>query len=167
MTPTIVVLLIYVIEPLSILLFSLRPLAAFEDPEIIIHRKCTADWSDNSNMKAACIEQQREYLNKSLSSPVDETLPIPDHTLLREKCAKNWPDDFRMRAQCEQDQIRGFRKLQTPPPKGVTLKEYSVAVASCAEEWPDDFRFRARCLEERIREILTSHDADPVSELRQ
>ncbi len=164
MTPKIIVLITYGVGALSAVLLSPSILPAFEDPEIVIDEKCAADWPDNANLQAACIEQQREYLNKSLSSPVDPSLPIQDHTLLREKCAKDWPDDFRMRAQCEQNQIRAFHKLQALPPKGVTLKEYSLAVDHCAKEWPDDFRFRARCLEEQIREIIMSRDARNGSE---
>jgi hypothetical protein len=106
-------------------------------------------------MRAACIEQQQNVLDKSLSSPVDPRLSPEDQTLLREKCAKDWPDDFRKRAQCEQYQIRGFQKLQSPPPKGVTLQDYSIAIAQCGKEWPDDFHKRARCLDEQIAERRT------------
>jgi hypothetical protein len=127
-------------------------LYAQEDPDIIIQERCATEWPHNARMRAACVEQQEKVLDKSLSSPVDPRLPLQDHTLLREKCARDWPDDFRKRAQCEQYQIRGFQKLQAPPPKDVTLKDYSIAVAQCGKEWPDDFRMRARCMEEQIAE---------------
>jgi len=131
-----------------------------EDPEIIIEEKCAVDWPDNYRMRAACIEQQHNVLNKSLSAEIDPRLPLQDHTLLREKCAKDWPDDFRMRRQCEQKQIQGFQKLQSPPPKGVTLRDYSVAMGQCANEWPDDFRLRARCLEEHLAVMRKPHDLE-------
>jgi hypothetical protein len=127
-------------------------LYAQEDPDVIIQERCATEWPHNARMRAACVEQQEKVLDKSLSSPVDPRLPLQDHTLLREKCARDWPDDFRKRAQCEQYQIRGFQKLQAPPPKDVTLKDYSIAVAQCGKEWPDDFRMRARCMEEQIAE---------------
>ncbi|HEY7532354.1 MAG TPA: hypothetical protein VH681_06160, partial [Nitrospiraceae bacterium] len=70
----------------------------------------------------------------------------------------DWPDDFRMRSQCEKNQVRGFRRLQAPPPKDVTLKDYSVATMHCAKEWPDDFLLRARCLEEQLAAVRLHHD---------
>ena len=130
-------------------------LYAQEDPDTIIQDRCANEWPQNARMRAACVEQQQNVLDKSLSSPVDPRLPLQDHTLLREKCAKDWPDDFRKRAQCEQYQIQGFQKLQSPPPKDVTLQDYSIAVAYCGKEWPDDFRMRARCLDEQIAEKRT------------
>lgn len=141
-------------------------LYAVEDPDKVIEEKCAIDWPDNYRMRAACIEQQSQVLNKSLSSPIDPRLTVEDLTLLREKCANDWPDDFRMRAQCEQKQIRGFQKLQSPPPKDVTLKDYSVAVAHCAKEWPDDFRMRAHCLEERLAAMRMHHELNGVEPLR-
>lgn len=134
---------------------SIGHLYAQEDPEVVIRERCAKEWPDNSRMRAACIEQQQNVLDKSLSSPVDPRLSPEDQTLLREKCAKDWPDDFRKRAQCEQYQIRGFQKLQSPPPKGVTLQDYSIAIAQCGKEWPDDFHKRARCLDEQIAERRT------------
>jgi hypothetical protein len=134
-------------------------LHAQEDPvEALIEKNCESDWPDNFRMRAACIEQQRKVLNKSLSSP--SGLPIGDQTLLREKCAKDWPDDFRMRAKCEQDQIRGFQKLQMPPPRDVSLRDYSLAVAQCAKEWPDDFRLRAHCQEQELATMRRHHDLE-------
>lgn len=134
-------------------------LYAQEDPvEALIEEKCASDWPDNAPMRAACMEQQRKVLNKSLPSPSEYGLPLGDQTLLREKCARDWPDDFRMRAKCEQIQIQGYLKSQSPPPKDVTLKDYSVAVAHCSKEWPDDFRLRARCLEEQLAEMRMHPD---------
>jgi len=139
---------------------SVAHLDAQEDPEVVIRERCAKEWPDNSRMRAACVEQQQNVLDKSLSSPVDPRVPLEDQTLLREKCAKDWPDDFRKRAQCEQYQIRGFQKLQSPPPKDVTLQDYSIAVAHCGKEWPDDFRMRARCLDEQIAERRTHREKE-------
>jgi hypothetical protein len=133
-------------------------LSAQEDPSLIIEEKCAKDWPDNARMRAACIEQQEKVLDKSLTSPVDPSIAVQDYTMLREKCAKDWPDDFRMRSQCEKNQVRGFRRLQAPPPKDVTLKDYSVATMHCAKEWPDDFLLRARCLEEQLAAVRLHHD---------
>ena len=83
--------------------------------------------------------------------------------MLREKCAKDWPEDFRKRAQCEQQQIRGSQRLQSPPPRWISLKDYSVAMASCAQDWPDDFRMRARRLEERFSETKRLHQDESHS----
>jgi len=141
-------------------------LAAFEDPETVITEKCAADWPHNSRMRAACMEQQGQILDKSLKAPIDPRLAIEDLTLIREKCAQEWPDDFRQRVQCERQQIRGFQKLQSPPPRGITLTDYSLALAYCAKEWPDDFRLRARCLEEQLAERRRQHDVPETNEPR-
>jgi hypothetical protein len=117
------------------------------NPEAIIEETCTAEWSHNPRMRAACIEQQNKILEKSRSTIIDPRLQIEDLSLLREKCAKDWPDDFRKRVLCENQQIRAFQKLLAPPPKDITLLDYSLAMAACAKDWPDDFRLRARCVE--------------------
>jgi hypothetical protein len=91
-------------------------------------------------------------LEKSRSTPLDARLQQEDPSLIQERCANNWPDDVRMRLQCQQQEIRAFQKLQGPPPKGISLKDYSVAVAQCSKEWPDDFRQRARCMDQQIGE---------------
>lgn len=65
-----------------------------------------------------------------------------------------------MRLQCQQQEIRAFQKLQDPPPKGVSLKDYSVAVAQCSKEWPDDFRQRARCMDQQIAEKRKEQERD-------
>jgi hypothetical protein len=130
-----------------------------EDPEVVIGEKCVLDWPDNSRMRAACIEQQRDVLKKSQSTSIDPRLPLEDHTLLREKCAKDWPDDFRKRVKCEELQVRGFQKLLSSPPKGITLRDYSVTMTHCANEWPDDFQQRAHCVEELL---ATTHRQDHI-----
>jgi hypothetical protein len=126
--------------------------SALDNPEKVIEETCARDWSHNSRMRAACIEQQMSVLEKARSTQIDPRLQQEDLSLIQEQCAKNWPDDVRMRLQCQQQEIRAFQKLQGPPPKGVSLKDYSVAIAHCSKEWPDDFRMRARCLEEQIAE---------------
>ena len=126
--------------------------SALDNPEKVIEETCARDWSHNSRMQAACIEQQLSVLEKARSTPIDPRLQQEDLSLIQERCEKNWPDDVRMRLQCQQQEIRAFQKLQGPPPKGVSLKDYSVAIANCSKEWPDDFRMRARCMEEQIAE---------------
>ena len=142
----------------SILLLT-DHLYAQEDPEVVIQDRCAKEWPDNSRMRAACVEQQQNVLDKSLSSPVDPRLTPEDQTLLREKCAKDWSDDFRKRAR-EQYQIRGFQKLQSPSPKDVTLQDYSIAIPHCGKEWSDDFRMRAHCLDEQITERRTHREKE-------
>jgi hypothetical protein len=128
--------------------------------EAVIQEKCDADWAHNARMRAACIEQQERILEKSRATAVDPRLKTEDLSLMQEKCAKEWPDDFRKQVQCEQKQIQGFQKLQSLPPKGVTLRDYAVAMAQCAKDWPDDFRLRARCLEEQLAAARMNHDIE-------
>ena len=135
-----------------LVLFWSNDAAALDNPEKVIEETCARDWAHNSRMRAACIEQQLSVLEKSRSTPLDPRLQQEDLSLIQERCAKNWPDDVRMRLQCQQQEIRAFQKLQGPPPKGVSLKDYSVAVAQCSKEWPDDFRQRARCMDQQIAE---------------
>ena len=125
---------------------------SLDNPEKVIEETCSREWSHNSRMRAACIEQQNSVLEKSRSTPVDPRLQHEDISLIQERCEKNWPDDVRMRLQCQQQEIRAFQKLQGPPPKGVSLQDYSVAVAQCSREFPDDYRLRARCMDEQIAE---------------
>ncbi len=125
---------------------------ALDNPEKVIEETCARDWAHNSRMRAACIEQQLSVLEKSRSTPLDSRLQQEDLSLIQERCARNWPDDVRMRLQCQQQEIRAFQKLQGPPPKGISLKDYSVAVAQCSKEWPDDFRQRSRCMDQQIAE---------------
>src|SRR5262245_12185424 len=94
-----------------------------KDEQTIIEEKCEAVWPDNVRMRAACVEQQEKVLDKAMSNQIDPRLPLEDLSLLRDKCAHDWPDDFRMRARCEQNQIRGFQRLQSPPPKDVSLRD--------------------------------------------
>ena len=126
--------------------------SALDNPEKVIEETCAREWSHNSRMRAACIEQQSSVLEKSRSTPIDPRLRQEDLSLIQERCEKNWPDDVRMRLQCQQQEIRAFQKLQGPPPKGVSLQDYSVAVAQCSKDWPDDFRQRARCMDQQIAE---------------
>jgi hypothetical protein len=125
---------------------------ALDNPEKVIEETCAREWSHNSRMHAACVEQQRSVLEKSRSTALDPRLQQEDLSLIQERCEKNWPDDVRMRVQCQQQEVRAFQKLQGPPPKGVSLKDYSVAVAHCSKEWPDDFRQRSRCMDQQIAE---------------
>ena len=141
-------------------LFWSNDASALDNPEKVIEETCARDWSHNSRMRAACIEQQLSVLEKSRSTPVDPRLQQEDLSLIQERCAKNWPDDVRMRLQCQQQEIRAFQKLQGPPPKGVSLKDYSVAVAQCSKEWPDDFRQRARCMDQQIAEKRRDQQGD-------
>ena len=134
--------------------------AALDNPEKVIEETCAREWSHNSRMRAACIEQQMSVLEKSRSTPIDPRLQQEDLSLIQERCEKNWPDDVRMRLQCQQQEIRAFQKLQGPPPKGVSLKDYSVSIAHCSKEWPDDFRMRARCMEEQIAEKRRHQERD-------
>jgi len=99
-------------------------------------------------------------LEKARSTPIDPRLQQEDLSLIQERCEKNWPDDVRMRIQCQQQEIRAFQKLQGPPPKGISLKDYSVAIAQCSKEWPDDFRQRARCMDQQIGEKRRDQDRD-------
>lgn len=135
-----------------VLMSALLPTNAWplDNPEKVIEETCARDWSHNSRMRAACIEQQKSVLEKSRSTPVDPRLQHEDLSLIQERCEKNWPDDVRMRLQCQQQEMRAFQKLQGPPPKGVSLQDYSVAVAQCSREFPDDYRLRARCMDEQI-----------------
>ena len=133
---------------------------ALDNPERIIEETCARDWSHNSRMRAACIEQQMSVLEKSRSTPIDPRLQQEDLSLIQERCEKNWPDDVRMRLQCQQQEIRAFQKLQGPPPKGVSLKDYSIAVAECSKEWPDDFRMRSRCMDQQIAEKRRLQERD-------
>jgi hypothetical protein len=125
---------------------------ALDNPEKVIEETCAREWAHNSRMRAACVEQQMSVLEKSRSTPIDPRVQQEDLSLIQERCEKNWPDDVRMRLQCQQQEIRAFQKLQGPPPKGISLKDYSVAVAHCSKEWPDDFRQRARCMDQQIGE---------------
>ena len=134
--------------------------SALDNPERIIEETCARDWSHNSRMRAACIEQQMSVLEKSRSTPIDPRLQQEDLSLIQERCEKNWPDDVRMRLQCQQQEIRAFQKLQGPPPKGVSLKDYSIAVAECSKEWPDDFRMRSRCMDQQIAEKRRLQERD-------
>lgn len=126
--------------------------SALDNPEKVIEETCAREWSHNSRMRAACIEQQNSVLEKSRSTPVDPRLQHEDLSLIQERCEKNWPDDVRMRLQCQQQEMRAFQKLQGPPPKGISLQDYSVAVAQCSKDFPDDYRLRARCMDEQIAE---------------
>jgi hypothetical protein len=132
--------------------------SALDNPEKVIEETCSRDWSHNSRMRAACIEQQMSVLEKARSTPIDPRLQQEDLSLIQEQCAKNWPDDVRMRLQCQQQETRAFQKLQSPPPKGVSLQDYSVAVAHCSKEFPDDYRLRARCMDEQIAEKRTHQE---------
>ena len=134
--------------------------SALDNPERISDETCARDWSHNSRMRAACIEQQMSVLEKSRSTPIDPRLQQEDLSLIQERCEKNWPDDVRMRLQCQQQEIRAFQKLQGPPPKGVSLKDYSIAVAECSKEWPDDFRMRSRCMDQQIAEKRRLQERD-------
>lgn len=125
---------------------------ALDNPDKVIEESCAREWSHNPRMHAACVEQQRSVLEKSRSTPIDPRLQQEDLSLIQERCEKKWPGDVRMRLQCQQQEIRAFQKLQGPPPKGISLKDYSVAVAQCSKEWPDDFRQRARCMDQQIAE---------------
>jgi len=133
---------------------------ALDNPEKVIQETCARDWEHNSRMRAACIEQQMSVLEKSRSATLDPRLQQEDLSLIQERCEKNWPDDVRMRLQCQQQEIRAFQKLQGPPPKGVSLKDYSVAVAECSKQWPDDFRQRARCMDQQIAEKRKYQERD-------
>ena len=141
-------------------LFWANNVSALDNPEMVIEENCAREWSHNTRMQAACIEQQKSVLEKSRSTPVDPRLQQEDLSLIQERCEKNWPDDVRMRIQCQQQEIRAFQKLQGPPPKGVSLKDYSVAVAECSKEWPDDFRQRARCMDQQIAEKRRAQERD-------
>jgi hypothetical protein len=143
-----------------LVLFWVNEAVALDNPEKVIEETCARDWAHNSRMRAACIEQQLSVLEKSRSTVVDPRLQQEDLSLIQERCAKNWPDDVRMRLQCQQQEIRAFQKLQGPPPKGVSLKDYSVAVAQCSKEWPDDFRQRARCMDQQIAEKRRDQQGD-------
>jgi hypothetical protein len=133
---------------------------ALDNPEKVIQETCARDWEHNSRMRAACIEQQMSVLEKSRSAALDPRLQQEDLSLIQERCEKNWPHDVRMRLQCQQQEIRAFQKLQGPPPKGVSLKDYSVAVAECSKQWPDDFRQRARCMDQQIAERRRYQERD-------
>ena len=89
-------------------LFWSNDASALDNPEKVIEETCARDWSHNSRMRAACIEQQLSVLEKSRSTPVDPRLQQEDLSLIQERCAKNWPDDVRMRLQCQQQEIRAF-----------------------------------------------------------
>jgi hypothetical protein len=141
-------------------LLCAKDASPLDNPEKVIEETCARDWSHNSRMRAACIEQQLSVLEKARSAPIDPRLQQEDLSLIQERCEKNWPDDVRMRLQCQQQEIRAFQKLQGPPPKGVSLKDYSIAVAQCSKEWPDDFRKRARCMEEQIAEKRRNIERD-------
>ena len=133
---------------------------ALDNPEKVIQETCARDWEHNARMRAACIEQQMSVLEKSRSAALDPRLRQEDLSLIQERCEKNWPDDVRMRLQCQQQEIRAFQRLQGPPPKGVSLKDYSVAVAECSKQWPDDFRLRARCMDQQIAEKRKYQERD-------
>jgi len=142
------------------LLLSEGSVFALDNPEKVIEETCEREWAHNSRMRAACVEQQLSVLEKSRSTPMDPRLQQEDLSLIQERCEKNWPDDVRMRLQCQQQEVRAFQKLQGPPPKGVSLKDYSVAVAQCSKEWPDDFRQRARCMDQQIAEKRRYQERD-------
>jgi hypothetical protein len=144
--------------PLGVMFLSMfallwaNDLSALDNPDKVIEETCAREWAHNPRMHAACVEQQKSVLEKSRSIPIDPRLQNEDLSLIQERCERNWPDDVRMRLQCQQQEIRAFQKLQGPPPKGISLKDYSVAVAHCSKEWPDDFRQRARCMDQQIAE---------------
>ena len=74
-------------------LFWANDASALDNPEKVIEETCARDWSHNSRMRAACIEQQLSVLEKSRSTPLDPRLQQEDLSLIQERCAKNWPDD--------------------------------------------------------------------------
>src|SRR6476620_8291454 len=100
-------------------LFWANDASARDNPEKVIEETCERDWSHNSQMRAACIEQQLSVLEKSRSTPLDPRLQQEDLSLIQERCARNWPDDVRMRLQCQQQEIRAFQKLQGPQLEGL------------------------------------------------
>ena len=144
----------------TFMLLGVHAVSALDNPEQVIEETCAREWSHNPRMRAACIEQQKSVLEKARSTPIDPRLQQEDLSLIQERCEKNWPDDVRMRIQCQQQEIRAFQKLQGPPPKGISLKDYSVAIAQCSKEWPDDFRQRARCMDQQIGEKRRDQDRD-------
>jgi len=110
-------------------LFWANDASALDNPERVIEETCDRDWSHNSRMRAACIEQQLSVLEKSRSTPLDPRLQQEDLSLIQERCAKNWPDDVRMRLQCQQQEIRAFEAPRSST-KGCQLER--LLGCSCA-----------------------------------
>jgi hypothetical protein len=152
--------IIFVLGFLYATFFPLGLLAiVIDNPNQVIEEKCFADFPSNARMRAACIEQQTQIVEKTRNQLIDPTIPLEDYSLMQDKCAVDWPDDYRIRVKCMEEQVTGYKRLKEPPPKGITMKEYFIANAMCTKENPNDYRMRARCMGTRLAEIRSSKGA--------
>jgi len=82
----------------------------YSDVDAVIRHHCEHEWPDDFNMRAYCIQQQREAVGKlRLGRPQD--VPEEVFTGIRRKCAAEWPDDYAMRVYCEEQQLAGYRSV--------------------------------------------------------
>jgi hypothetical protein len=84
---------------------------AYTDADEVITRFCEREWADDYNMRAYCIQQQKQAVtNLKAGSPDD--IPAAVFQQIRRRCAREWPDDYNMRHYCEQQQLTGYRQVE-------------------------------------------------------
>lgn len=86
----------------------------YADAEAVIRHHCEKEWPDDFSMRAYCIEQQRDALNK-LKEGSPQNVPNDVFKGIRQKCASEWPDDYAMRVYCESQQLEGYRRVTEKP----------------------------------------------------
>lgn len=83
----------------------------YAESEEVIERHCMREWPDDFNMRAYCMEQQRQAVAQ-LRQGRPSDIPEDAFQTIRRKCAREWPDDYSMRQYCEEQQFDGYRKVQ-------------------------------------------------------
>jgi hypothetical protein len=77
----------------------------------IIEQHCEREWPEDFSMRAYCLNQQQEAVEK-LRQGRPSDIPEEIFHQIRRKCAREWPDDFSMRLYSEEQQIAAFRSLK-------------------------------------------------------
>ncbi|WP_082517086.1 toll/interleukin-1 receptor domain-containing protein [Acidovorax sp. Leaf78] len=78
----------------------------------IIAQHCEREWPEDFSMRAYCINQQQEAVEK-LRQGRPSDIPEEVFYQIRRKCAREWPDDFSMRQYSEEQQTAAYRSLQS------------------------------------------------------
>jgi hypothetical protein len=82
----------------------------YRDADAVIRHHCEQEWPDDFNMRAYCMEQQRQAVAQlRLGRPQD--VPEDVFRSIRRKCTLEWPNDYAMRVYCEQQQLDGYRRI--------------------------------------------------------
>ena len=106
---------------------------------------CEAEWGNDFQMVAYCVDQQREGAEE-----LDRLRPGLDDTMLERLavCEAEWRQDMQMQAYCLEQQISAREAL---PAATEGLPEDAAAIIRdlCAADWGTDFRMLHYCTEQQ------------------